>query len=527
MHKSPILFVVLLLLSGIPGCESSQVGRDSALVKNGVSSNVQLSIQDKSSYHVYAPGKAFTVKVTADYHGPARLSYYWKDFQGRQLSKPTLLPSGQKQTIHSPDNEIGYYGLVLKPNDHTLVLPGRQAGEAREYGFVILPANTESKRQVDSDSPFGIVHAKLDDPYLPPWVKTITWKTFTPTEWLGAMQRRRALGLLELPIILGDEWESDDKKPISPQQLSDLKKKIGKYFSADPGVLYWELGLEENITHRFREPFYWQNLEAKAKTVRQIADRVNPEIKLIYQVAELDLKPVRLFLQSNAANYFDVLSLHPYAWPDFKSPDLWLPGYLNKVRQLLKLNMHQHMSIWMTEAGAPQHDNTSGRFFRDPQSGKMVQGLNARSAVNYLIKLHVLALTMGVKKVFWYNYQDRGMVRDSAEDHFGLRDYWGYPKPVYAAYINLKSLLYKKPPLQTRKIAGHIWVCAFRGKTETVLVVWSDTKSERLLDIPSLQAGLEPTAILRIVNAVGTPLSSDNLTLHLSTIPIFILLKNK
>jgi hypothetical protein len=527
MHKSPILIVVLLLLTGIHGCKNSQQRSDSAVVTNRILSNVQLTIQDGSIYHVHTPGEAFAVDVTADYHGAARLSYFWQDFQGRQLSKPTLLPSGQKRTIHSPDSKVGYYGLVLKPEDDSLVLPDRQAGESREYGFTVLPSKIKSKRYLDSDSPFGIVHANLDDPYLPPWVKTTTWETYTPTEWSVEMQRRRALGVSELPIILGDEWDSDDKKPISPQQLLNLKKKIGQYFSADPRVLYWELGLEENLKHRFNEPFYWQNLEAKAKVVRQTANSVNPEIKLIYQVAELDLTPVRLFVQSKAADYFDILSLHPYAWPDFKSPDLWLTAYLDEVKQLLISNKHQHMSIWMTEAGAPQRSNFPGGFFGYPQSGKAVKGLSARTTASYLIKLHVLALSMGVKKVFWYNYQDRGRARDFAEDHFGIRDYWAYPKTTYAAYMNLLATLYKKSPMQARKIAGHIWVCPFKGVSETVLVVWSNTNTEQLIGISTLQAGLDSAAIIRIVNAVGTPLSVDNRALHISTDPIFILIKNK
>ncbi|MFV1982871.1 MAG: hypothetical protein ACC657_04960 [Thiohalomonadales bacterium] len=518
-----IVFLISLVLF-IQGCKVEQLGKN-ALDSNYTQSNVQVTIQDNSKNHVHASGQAFTIDITAKYSNTAKLYYFWTDFRGRQYSQPVVLLSGQKKTIKSPDDQVGYYGLTLQPENDSLVLPERQAGEAREYGFVILTPKTTLERITNAKSPFGIVQADFNDPYIPTWVKTTTWKTFSPDEWAGEMQQRRDLGVIELPLILDDEWYSDDKKPISAQQLSSLEIKIKRYFSADLAIKFWELGLEENLEARFNDSYYWKNLEAKTKIIRQVANAVNPEIKLIYQIAELDLKPIQAFLQSTAAQYFDVLSLHPYAWPDFKSPELWLPDYLDGVRQLLEQENRPNMLIWFTEVGAPENRNYPGGFFGYPESGDSVKGLNAKEVSGYLIKIHVLALNLGVEKVFWYNYQDNGKSRNYAEDNFGMRDFWGFPKPVYASYINMYANLYQKLPLAIRTIPNNILVYPFESANEVVLVIWSKTDTEQLIALSSLQDGLVLADIIDIVNTVGTPMVIENDVIPISTNPVFVRIK--
>ncbi len=486
--------------------------------------NVNIEIYDDAAYHVHPAGQTFTVSVKVEHAGAAAIYCQWQDFRKRPLGDPVLLIPGELKTIQSPDTTVGYYGLVFKTDNDTAVLPNRQPGESREYGFAILAPRTTSERRIEAASPFGMVHADMQDPYLPVWIKTATWKTFSPAEWLSAMERRRGLGMLELPLVLGDTWDSNDSNPISSAQLTELETKMRQYFAADPSVLYWELGLEENLEPRFDRPYYWDNLEAKARAVRQAANAVNPGIKLIYQIAELGTGPVQKFLQSKAAGYFDILSLHPYAWPDFPSPEEWMAGYLQNIRTLMQQNNVQ-MPIWYTEVGAPHQGNYPGGFFGYPDSGEEVQGLSREEAANYIIKTHVLALHLGVEKMFWYNYMDQGMARDYAEDHFGIRDYWGFPKPVYTAYFTLHSHLNGKNPVSAKQLPDNIRVYRFEGTTENTLVAWVYPGDERLVPLDALQAGLLPADILETVSAVGTPLSLDGNAIRIAGAPVFITTK--
>ena len=505
---------------------------------------VNITIYDDAPYHVHQAGKPFTIDARVDYTGPAVIHYQWQDFRGRPLSDPFIIKAGESSTIQSPSSKVGYYGLIFWANDDTVALPNRQPGEPREYGFAILASRTASARRIDTNSPFGMVHATIQDPYLPVWIKTVTWKTFSSKEWKTEMEKRRGLGMLELPIVLDEGWDSDDSKPISSQQLAELKAKMRQYFAADPDVLYWELGLEENLKARFNLPYYWANLEEKTRAVRQAADEINPNIKLIYQIAELNTSrihqylekhlylitglktsPIQQFLESNAAKYYDILSLHPYAWPDFPSPEKWMPEYLQNTKDLMKQNNIKGMPIWYTEVGAPHHGNHPDEFFGYPKSGDEVKGLSREEAVNYMIKMHVLALHMGVEKVFWYNYKDHGNTRDHAEDHFGIRDYWGFPKPVYPAYFNLHSRLHGKNPVQVRQISGNLWISEFEGANENVLISWTYPVGVQVASLESLKSGLTPDEVLEIIDAVGMRLSLTGSTIRITGNPIYIITK--
>jgi hypothetical protein len=539
MSKRLFVFAFLAAVAGIISCDDSHKRADNSHAAR----EVNITILDDAPYHVHPPGTQFTIAARVESSEPTVIHYQWQDFRGQALSDPAVIKSGELSTIHSPDSKVGYYGLVFRANDDTVALPNRQPGEPREYGFVILAPRTVSDRQIDPSSPFGMVHADIQDPYLPVWVKTATWKTYSTRWWLAEMQKRRKLGKLELPLVAGKEWDSDDTKPISSQQLAELEAQIRQYFAADADVIYWELGIEENLQSRFGLPYYWNNLEAKARVVRQAADKINPEIKLIYQIAELDSSsiqklvarvlriaglrtpPIQQFLESTAAEHFDILSLHPYAWPDFPSPEKWMPEYLQNTRSLMKQNNIQGMPIWFTEVGAPHHGNHPDEFFGYPKSGKAVKGLSRKEAVDYMIKTHVLALHAGVKKIFWYNYKDRGNQRAYAEAHFGIRDYWGFPKPVYSAYINLLRCLSGKKPVQARQLPGNLWLYEFEGKNEHLLVTWTYPVGVRLTPLESLKSELTPDDVIEITDAVGTPLSLTGNIIRITGEPLYLITK--
>ncbi|MCK5190191.1 MAG: hypothetical protein KAR12_09080, partial [Methylococcales bacterium] len=316
--------------------------------------NIIITIQDDAPLHVHPEGKLFSIRVKVDSPYPSKIFCQWYDFRGYPLSEPIKLVSGRGVDVLSPSSTVGYYGLVFKSNDSRLAFSNRQIGENREYGFTIIKPRAETARLTDADSPFGVVHARLYDPFLPPWIKTLTWKTFSAKHWKQQIEKRQQqLGVIELPLIVGYEWDSDDSQEIPPAQLEALGSRIKQYFEAQPNLLYWELGLEENIKKRFKKDHYWDNLEKKVRTVREAANGVNPKIKLIYQIAGLNIKSIKKFSKSKAAKVFDIISLHPYAWPNFIDPELWLIDYLKNARLIMKEHELEGMPIWFTEVGVP------------------------------------------------------------------------------------------------------------------------------------------------------------------------------
>ncbi len=489
---------------------------------------INVNIKDTAPYHIHKPGGHFKVLIGITSQTDVKVTYFWEDFRGKALTKPARLSIGKTHTVRSPSTEISFYNLVIQADSTDHALPNREPGEARTYGFAILPQALLANRIANPESQFGTVHAKIADPYLPTWVKTLTWKTTSAKWWGYEMERRREAGLLELPIIVRSHWDSDDALPISPSQLNELKRRITAYFSASPTTLYWETGIEENIKSRYRKPYYWKNLESKLKVIRQAADGVNPDIKLIYQIAGLKHTAVNNFAKSRAAKFIDILSIHPYAWPDFPDPDTWHDQYIQQAKQLLN-DQDLKLPIWYTEVGAVHQGNFPGGFFGYPKKKAEVTGLTPYQAVIYLIKLHVMALHAGVEKLFWYNYQDRNPEREYAENHFGLRDYWGYPKPVYAAYVHLHTLLAGKTVDNIQELSGNIRSYQFSDNKTKILVVWAVAAGAALetISLASLLPELSPDQTVEIVNPVGKTLDFSGGKIKVNSEPLFVIIKNK
>lgn len=464
---------------------------------------INIIIQDDAPLHVHPPGKPFHIRVKIDAAVIAGINYQWLDYQGNSVSDRILLQPGRFHDITSPDFRVGYYGLVFSMSNPGFKFANRQPGETREYGFAIIQPRTKSKRLIDSDSPFGIVHAQLKDPALPGWIKTLTWKTYSAKHWKEQIEKREQLGLIELPLIVGYEWNTDDTKAISPEQLAALGSRIKSYFEAYPTLLYWELGLEENLKKRFRAEHYWDNLEKKVKKIREIANVVNPGIRFIYQVAGLNIKSIDKFAKNAAAKHFDILSLHPYAWPDFIAPEEWLVNYLQSAQDKIKEYGIGNMPIWFTEVGVPHQGNYSGGFFGYPKLNRRVTGHSRKDVANYMVKLHVLALSRDVKKLFWYNYKDRNLGREKVENYFGLVDYWGYPTPAYVAYMNLVDRLTGKHFVKNRQLSNGLRLFEFKGNHDAVWVAWCYPECKQKVSMPDILKEIKEIKDGQLVNFVN------------------------
>ncbi len=468
---------------------------------------------------IQTPGKPFKVELRFDTDADCTMRYHWQDFRGEVLTTPKSLPLNRKVSIDSASGASGYLGLVLTTDCPNLDDEEGFAAGRREMGFAILPPPKRALRAMGESSPFGMVHARLDDPWLGPWMKTLTWHTTSAKWWRYEMEQRRAAGFIELPMISGEYWDSDDGEPIGQAALDALEDRAADYFKAWPDGHYWELGLEENLKPRFQQPYYWKNLAAKAKTVRKAANRHAPNIKLAYQIANLDLGDIEAFASSPAARHFDILALHPYAWPDFPSPDQWLEEYLQSVRRILDTNGLK-MPIWFTEVGAPHHGNGPGLFFGYPDTQAYVTGLTRYQAVNYLLKIHAIALANGVEKLFWYNYRDRDYGNDYAENFFGMIDYWGYPKPVRVAYARMVSCLTGLTPAGKVEPGNDAIGYRFGKGDASVILLWKRGNGHAAVSLSRL--GVDTAQPHWIGDPMGATIVAENNRITVGTEPVWI-----
>lgn len=456
------------------------------------------------------------------------LSCQWEDAAGNALDRPAPIAPFANTPISSPANLApGYYGLVF-----TSKLAG-QDPQRSEFGFVVLPqAALQPADPADRDARIGLVHADINDPYLRPgWVKTMTAGDYNErtgvldtASWKSALADRQKLGVQELPLVVGSPWVSEGDQPVTQDQLDRLKHKMAQYFTAAPDVRYYELGIEENLGYRHKRdqmPDFWTNLAAKAAVVRQAAVESGADIKLIYQIAEDDLPDVELFLKSGAAKQFDILAIHPYWWPDFPPPERWMPDYVGKIHALMA-QYGKTMPIWSTEIGAPVDDNP-GRFAGYPgDPGVFDRALSRSEHAQYMLKCYLVSWQQGVDKVFWYNQFDRGDNPEYAEDHFGLVDHWGFPKPTYAAYATMTYMLTDKPLESARVVHGNVELYRFKGKSADTLVLW--TYPAARVSVPASALGIPGGAAAQVYDMYGKPLHESAGALSLSESPIYVTL---
>lgn len=506
-NRAPAL---LLLVCGMLGC-----------VADAPAASVRIEVQDNAAFHSFSPGEEFSISILATVTSGSEsqvLAYQWQDYRGRSLGPNVPFATGAEITVLSPTATpvAGYYGLTFHSDDPDMSFSVTSSAY-REIGFVVLPPSSASERRLAPDSPFGVVHANLDDPHLSTWIKTLTWNTVGAGEWHRELTHRRKRGLQELPMVYGDKWASDDNAAVSSEFLMALTDKIRPYFKADVANGHWELGIEENLRSRYLAPAYFANLKAKVAAVRAVADEFNPDMRFLFQIAETRVGDAEKFFESEAAAEFDILALHPYAWPDFPTPERWLDTYIDEIRSAMRKH-GVDFPIWITEIGAPQND---ARVSMMSSGNNPVRGQSRAENSAYLVKTHVLALARGIEKIFWYNYRDRDASTKDVEDHFGLVDFHGFPKPSYAAYATMVRCLKNTRFERRRDLSTGVRIYEFSTANRKCLVVWTYPASRLSVPLYEIVGGQISRDVVAITNTVGTPrqVSTDILV---DEYPLFI-----
>ncbi len=470
----------------------------------------RISVQEGAEFHVHAVGEPLEVVLRVrDLRHP--LDAEWQDYRGRRIAPPTKVSRDGDIRLTAPA-DLGAY-VQLEVRAHGEAVPVGQV-----FGFARFVADGASSRR--SDSYFGLVHGDPQDPFIPAWNKTLTWQTLDPPAWRERLRRIEGAGQRELPLVLGHEWTSNDARPVGRAQLDALRARAERYFAATPAGSVWELGLEENLSPHYRQSHYWPNLRRKVEALRAAAQRIDPSIRFAYQIAGIAPADVRRFLESEAAALFDILALHPYAWPDFPDPTLWLDGFLSAVRGEME-RTGRELPIWFTEVGAPVRGQQPAPRLVTADSRQPVLGLDRAAAVGYLVKLHAIALHAGVERIFWYHYQDRGATSDDPEDYFGLRDAAGFPKPTYVAHHLLRRHLDGKRPGRLLQPAPGARFYEFTDGATRTLVGWSahGTATIPLAAIAPEHRDGEP---VEITNGVGDPRNPLDGQLQLGSEPLIL-----
>lgn len=125
---------------------------------------------------------------------------------------------------------------------------------------------------------------------------------------------------------------------------------------------------------------------------------------------------------------------------------------------------------------------------------KVKTGYTTERQANLLQRVYLSYLSLGIKKIFWYDLHNDGATAGETEQNFGLLDVNGNPKPAYWAYRNMTRALGNNPQFEQRIDAGDevVWALVFRRAEDgrRVLAAWStEAQTTVQLDLPGLEDG--------------------------------------
>jgi hypothetical protein len=494
-----------------------------------------------NAYHVFAPGKAFSFTLTLGPGSSGVTGYQWVDWKGNSLGVAVAVAdSSLSFAVNSPAGatlDPGYYGLRLLPEGTVLGEAG--SGTRHELGFVLLQpfAADDPHYQRSTTWPYGMTHGDIADPYLQyKWTKT-TWPTafwkwdaktsagsFDAAGWRSAFEKVSKHGRTDLPLVTGEPWSS------TPVDLKGIGVLAASVFKATPEVLAWEWGIEEaheGLDFATSKAFY----DVLAPKMREVRTQANSsgaaktllvhQLEGVWSTIPTRADGAKAFFQSEALRYVDVLSLHPYPWPDFISPDKWLDAHLKTVNAFKAASPKPHLPIWMTEMGCTTDDAGLGAA-KMVDGENPVSGLSRSEAAVFLVKTHAIAFAEGVSRIYWYNYRDSAASDSDAEQHFGLRDFWGYPKPAYAAYANFINRVGAKVCRNVSHSAANIQSYHFSDGKEACYVVWAYPAPANPVSVvlSSLTGGARVTSVTDTAGK-ALPVKKDG-SVALDNSPLFI-----
>ncbi|MCS7192624.1 MAG: fibronectin type III domain-containing protein [Armatimonadetes bacterium] len=263
--------------------------------------------------------------------------------------------------------------------------------------------------------------------------------------------------------------------PYASASVEDFRR-----MTEEGGVWVYSVGGEPDFNNIFAEDYV-----SDLKKVRLVANRVSKKIYLIGPCIGGELEgPGSDYLDAcylaGMKGLLDAIAIHPYCKLVTPTPlggQLGGPeGVLNSLKralQVMERNGEGKIPIVVTEMGYPTHEG----WWHVP-------AVNFDRQAEWIVRAHLLMIAKGVRRIWWYAFQDEGTDRKNPEHNFGIVDWYGQPKPAYFAYKAMVKLLADttcdgllknlKPPVYAvqfrkgRKFLTAIWDSG--GESEIVLI---------------------------------------------------------
>lgn len=230
----------------------------------------------------------------------------------------------------------------------------------------------------------------------------------------------------------------------------------------------------------------------------------------------------RLF-NLGALTYLDAVSVHPYIYP--RQPDTRqdsLGALLGKLQALVeRYNGGRPKPIHLTEIGWPTQNN----------KGRFKDGTSVGNQARYAVRACVLALSVGVQKIYWYTLNSTGPDPEKREHNFSLLrhpdDPRGAftPKPAYVSLAVMMRQLSTATFVESDETPEGMFSFVFERDGQRLRVMWLADRDGR--PAGTREVTLRASAPLRVTGMMGKTwqarATEGHATVTLSADPVYVL----
>jgi len=450
-------------------------------------------------------------------------------------------PAGEVPPVElSPDNGYraaltlpsapGYYRVQLSLSD------GKRSKE-RETRFAVIPNNR--RQGADPDSPFGVnTHfnqgwpaslgevvrragiawvrdgeASLDDRALPVALDNDLCYLPCFTAWTNRLTQRFKETLAKDPNA-ERTWDFSEAVAWHRQYA----EKYGKYVDAYDLMNEPHGPWSEALGGGWQGGEWLRTFADYGKQVTDALHQADPGAKVLWEDID-QLLWYREFAGMDAAKTIDAISPHPYnLHPSRPYPEQ--QPTLEQMRDFRAFVAERKLSweVWAGEVGFSsfrRDDKTPTQFYT---------ALTEAEQAQLLVRMMVLQLAHGVKRIFWYDFMNDGWEPNNPEHNFGLVRNDHQPKPAIVAYANLIHRLRHAAWIKPYVIGGGAYAFAYAPKGDAakpVLIAWvmAGTATEAI----PVASGAEQAVVVDLYGRTQTvPVRAHRLTVGLTPSPTYI-----
>ncbi|MBL8995298.1 MAG: hypothetical protein JNM63_18275 [Spirochaetia bacterium] len=250
-------------------------------------------------------------------------------------------------------------------------------------------------------------------------------------------------------------------KDVSTAFFDKVRETISTYKDLFP---YMEFGNEKNLTGETGANYAQKIL----KPLSELSRSLHPKGTILSMgLGGVQKNWLDDFVNASGMASIDILSIHPGCHP--RAPEFWNGNrgwvFKSQVMDAVQAAESAGKSVWITEAYAP--------------SGPMKTQSDLRTAADYLVRTHVVAIALGVKMVAWYQFQDGTWFANrykptDLEYYYGMTFTDLTPKPQYPAYGVMTEQLEDASCAGRLKLGDdNLYGVRFRRGGETIDVLWS------------------------------------------------------